>query len=151
MPRLAGKVTITSVPSRGFDLSWKPPPWRSIRPFTIGRPRPEPCSAVLIASEPRPNEDITVPSSSSGMPGPESLTLRYCPPDEVQPTLIVISPPGGVNFTAFESRLSTIWRSARSSAQRRGRESSIRLAKVWPLLRARRVIMWRHSSTVWAS
>ena len=60
--RVAGSVTTTSVPSRGFEVSWNCPPCSSTSPFTIGRPSPEPCSAVLIASEPRPNEDRTVPS-----------------------------------------------------------------------------------------
>jgi hypothetical protein len=69
-----------------------------------------------------------MPSSSSGMPGPESLTLRYCPPDEVQPTLIVISPPGGVNFTAFESRLSTIWRTRIEAGRYDLTEEAVQLA-----------------------
>ena len=55
------------------------------------------------------------------MPGPLSLTERYCPPALVQPTLIVIEPPRGVNLIALVRRLSTIWRMARSSAQMRGR------------------------------
>src|SRR3712207_8990713 len=45
-------------------------------------------------------------------------------PDDVQPTLIRISPPGGVNLMAFDRRLSTICRTARSSAQSRGRDRS---------------------------
>ena len=55
------------------------------------------------------------------MPGPVSLTLKYCPPEAVQPTLIQMSPPCGVNLIALDSRLSAIWRIARSSAQTRGR------------------------------
>ena len=50
--RSAGKVTSTSVPSRSFERSVKLPPWRSIRPLTIGKPRPAPCSALFSAFEP---------------------------------------------------------------------------------------------------
>ena len=139
MTRSAGKVTITSVPSRSFDFSVKLPPCMSTRPLTIGRPRPVPCSAVLMASEPRPNDCSTIGISSSGMPGPVSLTLRYCPPEEVQPTLTPISPPCGVNLIALESRLSTICRSARSSAQSRGRVGSIISRIVWFFALARRL------------
>jgi len=53
-----------------------------------------------------------------------SLTLRYWPPDVVQPTLSQISPPGGVNLMALPRRLRQIWRIARSSAQSRGRSWS---------------------------
>src|SRR5262249_2041527 len=35
--RVAGRVTITSVPSRSFERSVNVPPCRSIRPFTMGR------------------------------------------------------------------------------------------------------------------
>src|SRR3954463_11732493 len=78
--RSGGNVMITSVPIRSFDLSEKVPPWRSMRLFAIGRPRPAPCSADLIEFEPCPNEASTIGISSSEMPGPVSLTLMYCPP-----------------------------------------------------------------------
>src|SRR5262245_38174896 len=42
-----------------------------------------------------------------------SLTLMYCPPDAVQPHLSQISPPGGVNFTAFDNKLRQTCRTAR--------------------------------------
>ena len=45
-----------------------------------------------------------------GMPGPLSLTLMYCPPAAVQPTLSQISPPCGVNLIALDSRLRQICR-----------------------------------------
>src|SRR5262249_19197315 len=103
--RSGGNVTITSVPSRSFDRSEKVPPCRSTRFFTIGRPRPAPCSADLIAFEPWPKESSTIGISSSGIPGPVSRTVRYCPPDAVQPALSQISPPCGVNLMALERRL----------------------------------------------
>src|ERR1700736_3761363 len=106
--RSGGKVTITSVPMRSFDLSENVPPCRSIRFFAIGRPRPAPCSADLIEFEPWPNEASTIGISSSAMPEPVSLTLRYCPPDAVHPTFSQISPPCGVNLMEFDKRLSTI-------------------------------------------
>src|ERR1700686_458239 len=118
--RSGGKVTITSVPMRSFDFSENVPPCRSIRLLAIGSPRPAPCSADLIELEPWPNEASTIGISSSAMPEPVSLTLRYCPPDAVQPTFSQISPPCGVNLIEFDSRLSTIWRVARSSPQIRG-------------------------------
>jgi hypothetical protein len=40
------------------------------------------------------------------------LPIVKGPPDEVQPTLTTISPPGGVNLIAFDRMLSTIWRTA---------------------------------------
>ena len=115
--RSGGKVTTTSVPMRSLDLSAKVPPCRSTRLLAIGRPRPAPCSADLIEFEPWPNDASTIGISSSGMPGPVSLTLMYWPPDAVQPTLSQISPPCGVNLIAFDRRLRQIWRTARSSAQ----------------------------------
>src|SRR6202451_3950057 len=50
--RSGGKVTITSVPMRSFDLSENVPPCRSMRFLAIGSPRPAPCSADLIEFEP---------------------------------------------------------------------------------------------------
>ena len=41
-----------------------------------------------------------------GMPGPVSRIDRYWPPVLVQPTLIVMLPPCGVNLIALLSRLS---------------------------------------------
>src|ERR1700716_1644958 len=106
--RSGGKVTLTSVPMRSLDFSVKVPPCMSIRLFAIGRPSPAPCSADLIELEPWPNEASTIGISSSAMPEPVSLTLRYCPPDAVHPTFSQISPPWGVNLIEFDSRLSTI-------------------------------------------
>src|SRR5580658_8240666 len=106
--RSGGKVTITSVPMRSLDLSENVPPCRSIRFLAIGSPRPAPCSADLIEFEPWPNEASTIGISSSGMPGPVSLTLMYWPPEAVQPTLSQISPPCGVNLIALDSRLRQI-------------------------------------------
>src|SRR6516165_1788110 len=106
--RSGGKVTITSVPMRSFDFSVNVPPCKSIRLFAIGSPRPAPCSADLIEFEPWPNEASTIGISSSGMPEPVSLTLRYCPPDAVQPTFSHISPAWGVNLIELDNRLSTI-------------------------------------------
>src|SRR6266508_6218487 len=105
MTRSGGKVTTISVPMRSFDLSANVPPCRSTRFLAIGRPRPAPCSADLIELEPCPNEASTIGISSSGMPGPVSLQLRYWPPDAVQPTLSQISPPGAVNLMALDKRL----------------------------------------------
>src|SRR5262249_52923263 len=118
--RSGGKVTITSVPMRSFDFSVNVPPCRSIRLLAIGRPNPAPCSADLIELEPWPHAASTIGISSSGIPEPLSLTLRYCPPEAVQPTLSQISPPCGVNLIELDKRLSTIWRVARSSPQIRG-------------------------------
>src|SRR5262249_40819079 len=103
--RSGGNVTMTSVPMRNFDLRVKVPPCISMRFFAIGKPRPAPCSADLIEFEPWPNDASTIGISSSGMPGPVSLTLRYCPPDAVHPTLSQISPPCGVNLMALPRRL----------------------------------------------
>src|SRR3984893_943786 len=122
--RSGGKVTITSVPMRSFDLSENVPPCRSMRLFAIGRPKPAPCSADLIEFEPWPNEANTIGISSSGMPGPVSLTLMYWPPEAVQPTLSQISPPWGVNLMALDKRLRQICRTARSSPQSFGRSGS---------------------------
>src|ERR1700748_941678 len=106
--RSGGKVTITSVPIRIFDFSVKVPPCMSIRLLAIGKPSPEPCSADLIELEPWPNEASTIGISSSAMPEPVSLTLRYWPPDAVHPTFSQISPLWGVNLIELDNRLSTI-------------------------------------------
>src|SRR3974390_310091 len=106
--RSGGKVTITSVPIRSLDLSWNVPPCMSVRFFAIGSPRPVPCSADLIEFDPRPKEASTIGSSSSGMPGPVSVTLMYWPPDAVQPTFSQMSPPCGVNLIALDSKLRQI-------------------------------------------
>src|SRR6516165_553940 len=108
MTRSGGKVTITSVPMRSFDLSVNVPPCKSTRLFAMGSPSPAPCSADLIEFEPWPNEASTIGISSSGMPGPVSLTLMYWPPDAVQPALSQISPPWGVNLMALPSKLRQI-------------------------------------------
>src|SRR5258708_40014771 len=115
---------MTSVPNLTLDFSLNVPPCRSTRFFAIGRPSPVPCSADLIALVPWPNEASTIGISSSGMPGPLSLTLMYCPPAAVQPTLSHTSPPCGVNLIALDNRLRQICRHARSSAQSRGRAHS---------------------------
>ena len=65
------------------------------------------------------------------------MTLRYCPPDAVQPTFSQISPPCGVNLMEFDNRLSTIWRVARSSPQIRGMSCSNTSWMVMPRLEAR--------------
>src|SRR5580700_7103129 len=122
--RSGGKVTITSVPMRSLDLSENVPPCKSIRFLAIGRPRPAPCSADLIEFEPWPNDASTIGISSSGMPGPVSLTLMYWPPEAVQPTLSQISPPCGVNLMALDKRLRQICRTARSSPHNFGRSGS---------------------------
>ena len=57
--RLAGMITVASVPSPTREVSTNLPPCSSASPFTIGRPRPTPWAAVDTASEPRPNDDIT--------------------------------------------------------------------------------------------
>src|SRR6516225_4232286 len=62
--RSGGKVTITSVPMRNFDLSVNVPPCRSTRLFAIGSPRPAPCSADLIEFDPWPKEASTIGISS---------------------------------------------------------------------------------------
>src|SRR6202034_3941975 len=147
MTRSGGKVTITSVPMRSLDLSEKLPPCRSMRFLAIGRPRPAPCSADLIEFEPWPNEASTTGISSSGMPGPVSFTLMYCPPDAVQPTLSQISPPCGVNLMALERRLRQIWRTARSSAHSFGISGSNSSWMVRPRLPARSLSRWWQSST----
>src|SRR5215470_17545608 len=77
MTRSEGNVTITSVPTRSFELIVNVPPCRSMRFLTIGRPSPAPCSADLMALDPCPKESRTIGISSSGMPGPLSLTLMY--------------------------------------------------------------------------
>src|SRR5580704_9071084 len=135
--RSGGKVTITSVPMRSFDLSENVPPCRSIRFLAIGRPRPAPCSADLIEFEPWPNDASTTGISSSGMPGPVSFTLIYWPPDAVQPTLSQISPPCGVNLIALDRRLRQICRTARSSPHSFGRSGSNISWMVMPRLPAR--------------
>src|ERR1700730_12164919 len=118
--RSGGKVTMTSVPIRSLDFSVNVPPCMSIRLFAIGSPRPAPCSADLIELDPWPKEASTIGISSSAIPEPVSLTLRYCPPDAVHPTFSQISPPCGVNLIEFDNKLRTIWRVARSSPQIRG-------------------------------
>jgi nicotinate-nucleotide--dimethylbenzimidazole phosphoribosyltransferase len=75
--RSAGMTTITSVPSRIFERRWNCPPCRSTNPLTMGRPRPVPCSAVLIACVPRPKDSWTISISSAGIPGPVSLIETY--------------------------------------------------------------------------
>ena len=75
--------------------------------------------------------------SSSAMPEPVSLTLRYCPPEAVHPTFSQISPPCGVNLMEFDNRLSTICRVARSSPQIRGMLCSNTSWMVMPRLEAR--------------
>jgi hypothetical protein len=55
--------------------------------------------------------------SSSGMPEPVSWTVKYWPPDAVQPTFTQISPPRGVNLMAFPKRFRQICRTARASTQ----------------------------------
>src|SRR5665811_1633746 len=86
---------------RSLDLSTNEPPCRSTRLLAIGRPRPAPCSADLIELEPWPKEASTIGISSSGMPGPVSLTLMYWPPEAVQPTFNQTSPPCGVNSVSY--------------------------------------------------
>ena len=59
------------------------PPCASTRPLTIGKPRPEPSSAFFCAIEPRPNEDITVGISASGiLPQPSFDPARMHEPAE---------------------------------------------------------------------
>src|SRR5882757_54263 len=135
--RSGGKVTMTSVPMRSFDFNVNVPPCMSIRLFAIGRPRPAPCSADLIELEPCPKEASTIGISSSAMPEPVSLTLRYWPPEAVHPTFSQISPPCGVNLIEFDKRLSTICRVARSSPQIRGMPCSNTSWMVMPRLLAR--------------
>src|SRR5579864_5394135 len=106
--RSGGKVTITSVPMRSFDLSENVPPCRSIRFLAIGSPRPAPCSADLMEFDPWPNDASTIGISSSGMPGPVSFMLTYWPPEAVHPALTQISPPCGVNLIAFDSKFRQI-------------------------------------------
>ena len=89
----------------------------------------------------------TIGISSSGMPGPVSLTLMYWPPDAVQPTFSQISPPCGVNLMAFDSRLRQICRTARSSAHSRGMSGSNTSWMVMPRLPARSLSRWWQSST----
>src|SRR5437879_6037135 len=149
--RSGGNVTMTSVPIRSFDFSVKVPPCMSIRLFAIGRPRPAPCSADLIELEPWPNEASTIGISSSAMPEPLSLTLRYCPPEAVQPTLSQISPPCGVNLIELDNKLSTTWRVARSSPQILGMPCSNTSWMVMPRLDARSFNRWWESATTCTS
>ena len=58
------------------------------------------------------------------MPGPVSLIDTYCPPEPVHPTLIATEPPCGVNLIALVMRLRVTCRTARSSAQMRGKSGS---------------------------
>src|SRR6202140_4264967 len=122
--RSGGKVTTTSVPIRSLDLSTNEPPCRSAGLLAIGRPGPAPCSADLIELEPWPKEASTIGISSSGIPGPVSLTLMYWPPEAVQPTFTHTSPPCGVNLIALDNKLRQICLTARSSAHSRGISAS---------------------------
>ena len=71
----------------------------------------------------------------------------YWPPEAVQPTLSQISPPCGVNLIEFDSRFSTIWRTARSSPQTRGMPCSNTSWMVMSLLEARSFNRWWQSAT----
>ncbi len=141
----------TSVPIRSFDLRLNVPPCKSTRLLAIGSPSPAPCSADLIEFDPCPKEASTIGISSSGMPGPVSFTLTYCPPDAVQPALSQISPPCGVNLMALPRRLRQICRTARSSAHSRGISVSNISWMTMPRFLARSCSRCAHSLTTYAS
>ena len=119
--REAGSVTITSVPSRGAERSWKPPPCNSIQPLDDGQAEAGSLLRRLQgpgAAPPR-RTNMMIRDLVFGIPGPLSRMDTYCPPEEVQPPLITISPPGGGELHRIREDVEDDpWRRARSSRPR---------------------------------
>ena len=82
----------------------------------MGRPRPVPLSAITASWRPWPKLSNTFSCSSGAMPTPVSSMPKDSEPSASTLAKAVTRPPGGVNLIAFEARLTSIWRSARSSA-----------------------------------
>src|SRR2546422_1024269 len=109
-----GKVTRKCPPAPPPTTAiW--PPCASTSSRAIARPRPLPFTPVSALVLPRKNRLKIDSRSSGGTPGPESMTSITASPAKAL-AFTEIVPPGGVNFTAFEIRLSTIERSFSGSA-----------------------------------
>ncbi len=119
MPPPSARANVTS-----------PPACCTVR-ATIDRPSPEPGSARALGE--RQKRSKTWGSSSAGMPGPWSRTVRT---PSARRTSIV--PPRGLNFTALSRTLTTARSSAEGSARTNQGCTSAMIDSSGPRSRARR-------------
>ena len=83
------------------------PPCASATAVTSDRPRPDPGSVRLLSS--RTKRCSTRSRSSSGTPGPLSVTENSTSPDERRRARNITAPPSGVYLMALSIRLARAW------------------------------------------
>src|SRR5690242_5324371 len=103
---VAGRSTVTCVPSPTSLATEMLPPCCSTSAREIARPSPVPGIACCVAVEARKNRENTCPCSSLGMPIPLSATTSATSPFR-RAISTRTAPPAFVNLTAFETRLSS--------------------------------------------
>src|SRR5215472_14698553 len=109
----AGRVKRNVLPCPGSLSTQRRPPWSSTSLRERGSPSPVP--SAFLPSVVCSNSSKIVSWSAGAMPGPVSAIAISTSPSSSRaetPT----RPPSGVNLTALERRLNTIWRTRRSSA-----------------------------------
>src|SRR5688500_10224543 len=122
---LRGSVTRKCPPPSSGRTRMRPP-CASANSLAMARPSPLPAIGPLAFARPRKKELKVESCSSSGTPGPLSMTsISASSPLERSTT--EISPPAGVNFTALPIRLSRMERSFSGSA------STLTRARSWPM------------------
>jgi hypothetical protein len=100
-----GRRTRTVVPSPSTLFSSIEPLWASTTARAIVRPSPVPSMARSCAAEARKNRSKSRLCSAAGTPIPVSETASTTS-SPFAPSATTTRPPGGVNLTAFETRLS---------------------------------------------
>lgn len=95
------------------------PPWTSASLRVSARPRPVPACRRASGESTCSNGSNTRSSCSAAIPMPVSHTSMAIEAPCVR-ALTPTCPPGSVNFTALESRFSSIWRARRASARAAG-------------------------------
>ena len=133
-PASAGNATSTSVPAFGALLMVKLARLASASALVSGRPRPVPPEPQLPDVAVCRNGSSAASMSFSLMPTPVSRTRSTASPLSANAVDTITWPPGPVNLIEFDSRLSTIWRSERSSATTCG---SPGVSEVRMMMRAR--------------
>src|SRR5690606_22782985 len=105
----AGSSTVNTLPTPGSLLTRTSPPNKRHRPRTTVNPRPVPASGGAPGGCACRNGSKIFSRASDAIPTPVSLTSTRIIPTSTQPRNR--TRPRSVNFTAFESRFTTICRS----------------------------------------
>ena len=149
---MAGRRTVTVVPTSIWLTSRNSPPCSSVKDLASGNPSPVPSNLRLNRVSTCPKGAMARGMSSAAIPIPVSLTMNTNSPLGAASATSSMRPPSGVNFNAFEIRLIRICFSLVLSARSVGMLSGMRTSRL-RLARSARGATRRHTDSIrsWGS